>query len=77
VPLKRVAKEAICDMGRNVIRETPRVKQWNRCKTAQALKITYRALIDKIRDTQLISKRANLLSETPQSGVRTPQPSTE
>jgi hypothetical protein len=51
VPLKRVAKETISDMGRNGIRETPRVNQWNRCKTTQALKISYRALIDKIRDT--------------------------
>jgi two-component system response regulator AtoC len=55
VPLKRVAKEAIREMERNVILETLQANQWNRRKTAQALKISYRALIYKIRDAGLIS----------------------
>jgi two-component system response regulator AtoC len=55
VPLKRVAKEAIREMERKVILETLRGNQWNRRKTAQALKISYRALIYKIRDAGLIS----------------------
>jgi two-component system, NtrC family, response regulator AtoC len=77
VPLKSVAKEAIREMERNVILETLRVNQWNRRKTAQALKISYRALIYKIRDTGLISRRPNLLSGTPQSGAQVPQSSTD
>ncbi len=60
VTLKRLAKDAIKEMERNVILETLRANQWNRRKTAQALKISYRALIYKIRDAGLVSKRANI-----------------
>jgi two-component system, NtrC family, response regulator AtoC len=77
VALKSVAKEAIQQMERNVILETLQANQWNRRKTAQALKISYRALIYKIRDTGLISRRANLLTGTPQSGARAPQSPTD
>ncbi|HXC62608.1 MAG TPA: helix-turn-helix domain-containing protein [Nitrospiria bacterium] len=38
--------------------ETLRANQWNRRKTAQALKISYRALIYKIQDAGLVSRRA-------------------
>jgi two-component system, NtrC family, response regulator AtoC len=58
VTLKRMAKEAIKEMERNVILETLRANQWNRRKTAQELKISYRALIYKIRDAGLISRRS-------------------
>jgi transcriptional regulator with PAS, ATPase and Fis domain len=60
VPLRSIAKEAIRELERNVILEALRAHQWNRRKTAQALKISYRALIYKIRDTGLISNRADL-----------------
>jgi len=53
VSLKHIAKEAIREVERNVILETLRANQWNRRKTAQALKISYRALIYKIRDAGL------------------------
>ena len=56
--LKRMSKDAIKEMEKNVILETLRANQWNRRKTAQALKISYRALIYKIRDAGLISRRA-------------------
>jgi two-component system response regulator AtoC len=58
VTLKRMAKEAIREMERNVILETLRANQWNRRKTAQALKISYRALIYKIHDAGLITRKA-------------------
>ena len=58
LPLKSVAKNAIKEVERNVILETLRANQWNRRKTAQALKISYRALIYKIRDAGLVSRRA-------------------
>lgn len=77
VSLKHIAREAIREAERNVILETLRANQWNRRKTAQALKISYRALIYKIRDTGLISRRANLLSGAPQSGAPAPQPSAD
>jgi two-component system response regulator AtoC len=58
VTLKHLAKDAIKEMEKNVILETLRANQWNRRKTAQALKISYRALIYKIRDAGLVSRRA-------------------
>jgi two-component system response regulator AtoC len=57
VTLKRISKDAIKEMEKNVILETLRANQWNRRKTAQALKISYRALIYKIRDAGLVSRR--------------------
>ena len=44
-------------MERNVILEALRSNQWNRRKTAEVLKISYRALIYKIRDAGLASRR--------------------
>ena len=61
LPLKSIAKEAIREVERNVILETLRTNQWNRRRTAQALKISYRALIYKIRDAGLISRRASVV----------------
>ena len=58
VPLKRLAKDAIREMERNVILEALRANQWNRRKTALALKISYRALIYKIHDAGLMSRKA-------------------
>src|ERR1700687_146947 len=55
--LKGLAKKAIREMERNVIMEALRDHQWNRRKTARALKISYRTLIYKIRDAGLVSKR--------------------
>jgi two-component system, NtrC family, response regulator AtoC len=57
LPLKKLAKDAMKQLERNVILETLRANQWNRRKTAQELKISYRALIYKIRDAGLISRR--------------------
>jgi two-component system response regulator AtoC len=57
VTLKRMAKDAIKEMERSVILETLRANQWNRRKTAEDLKISYRALIYKIRDAGLVSRR--------------------
>jgi two-component system response regulator AtoC len=60
VPLKRIAKEAIRDIEREFILEALRANQWNRRKAALALKISYRALIYKIRDAGLISGRSKI-----------------
>jgi two-component system response regulator AtoC len=77
LPLKSIAREAIREIERTVILESLRTNQWNRRKTAQALKISYRALVYKIRDAGLISRRANLLNGAPQSGAPAPQSSTD
>jgi len=49
VPLKRIANEAIREMERNLILGALRANRWNRRRAAEALKISYRALIYKIR----------------------------
>ena len=56
--LKHLAKDAIREMERNAILEALRAHQWNRRKTAEALKISYRSLIYKIHDTGLVSGKA-------------------
>ena len=61
LPLKSIAKEAIRELERNVILEALRNNQWNRRKTAQSLKISYRALIYKIRDAGLVARRGAAL----------------
>jgi two-component system response regulator AtoC len=60
LPLKHLAKEAIKEMERSVILEALRANQWNRRKTAQTLKISYRALIYKIQNAGLVSRRTSL-----------------
>ncbi len=71
VTLKGLSKDAIREMERNVILETLRANQWNRRKTAAALKISYRALIYKIHDAGLITRKVA------QRGSRLTNPSTE
>ena len=71
VTLKRLAKDATREMERNVILETLRANQWNRRKTAAALKISYRALIYKIHDAGLITRKVA------QRGERVTSPSCE
>jgi DNA-binding NtrC family response regulator len=57
VPLKSISKEAIRALERNIILEALRSNHWNRRKAAEALKISYRALIYKIRDAGFAGKR--------------------
>lgn len=66
VPLKRIAKAAIQELERNVILDSLRAHQWNRRKTAAALQISYRALIYKIRDAGLTSRRPARPSDRPE-----------
>jgi len=68
VPLKNIAKAAIREMEHDVILEALRANQWNRRKTAQSLKISYRALIYKIRDSGLAQRKSReSISETDSS----------
>jgi len=67
--LRNIAKEAIQEMERNVILEALRSNQWNRRKTAEVLKISYRALIYKIRDAGLASRRGvNIVPRNAEAG---------
>jgi DNA-binding NtrC family response regulator len=64
-----MAKDAVKEVERNVILEALRANQWNRRKTAQDLKISYRALIYKIQDAGLVSRRGNSKSTALQGGI--------
>jgi DNA-binding NtrC family response regulator len=55
VPLKELAKEAVRAREKSFILDALRANKWNRRKTAEALKISYRTLIYKIRDSGLSS----------------------
>lgn len=56
IPLKRIAKQAIREMEGNLILNALREHKWNRRKAAQALNISYRALIYKICEAGLSQK---------------------
>ena len=58
IPLKRIAKEAIRQMERTLILRVLQANHWNRRKTAETLKISYRALLYKIRQAGLPPKRS-------------------
>jgi len=53
ISLKNIAKQAIREMETNVILQVLRDNKWNRRKAAQALNISYRALIYKIQGAGL------------------------
>jgi two-component system, NtrC family, response regulator AtoC len=62
ISLKNIAKQAIREMESNVILKVLRDNKWNRRKAAQALNISYRALIYKIQEAGLSqrSRKAKL-----------------
>jgi two-component system response regulator AtoC len=64
VPLKEIAKEAVRERERRFILEALQANQWNRRKTAEALKISYRTLIYKIRNAGFVSRKSERLSAT-------------
>jgi two-component system, NtrC family, response regulator AtoC len=57
IPLKRIAQQITRKMERDVILKVLQENHWNRRKTAQVLKISYRALLYKVRQAGLPSKR--------------------
>ncbi len=73
-PLRSIAKDAVREMERNVILQALETSQWNRRKAAEALKISYRALIYKIRDAGLVSKRG-VAGQRPSDGGNLARPS--
>jgi two-component system response regulator AtoC len=67
VPLKQLSREAVRAREKIFILDALNANRWNRRKTAESLKISYRTLIYKIRDAGLISKRSQNAS-TPRLG---------
>lgn len=58
IPLKQLSKEAVREREKTFILEALMANQWNRRRTAEALKISYRSLIYKIREAGFATKRA-------------------
>ncbi len=57
IPLKSIAQQVTRRMERDVILKVLQANHWNRRKAAQVLKISYRALLYKVRQAGLPSKR--------------------
>lgn len=57
IPLKHIAKQATQQLEQEVILKALQTNQWNRRKTAEVLKISYRALLYKVRQAGLPPKR--------------------
>src|SRR5580692_9742295 len=63
IPLKRMAQQVTRRMEHDVILKVLRANHWNRRKTAEILKIRYRALLYKVRQAGLPSKRPQRRTE--------------
>ena len=57
IPLKRISQQVTRRMERDVILKVLQANHWNRRKTAEVLKISYRALLYKVRQAGLPAKR--------------------
>jgi two-component system response regulator AtoC len=60
IHLKKVTRQAVHDLERKIILSVLEANRWNRKRTASALKISYRALLYKIRRAGLPRKRGIL-----------------
>ena len=58
IHLKKVTRQAVHDLERKIIMSVLEANRWNRKRTASALKISYRALLYKIRRAGLPPKRS-------------------
>lgn len=59
IHLKKVTRQAVHDLERKIILSVLEANHWNRKRTASALKISYRALLYKIRRAGLPRKRGS------------------
>jgi two-component system response regulator AtoC len=59
ISLKRLTREAVRELERQVILKSLQAHNWNRKRAARALGISYRALLYKIRDAGLPSNRGS------------------
>jgi two-component system response regulator AtoC len=72
IPLKLIAKQAVRDMEKTLILRVLQANHWNRRKTAEVLKISYRALLYKIRQAGLPPKRSRRQPENPRDSMPGP-----
>jgi two-component system response regulator AtoC len=71
VPLKEMTRQAVLDLERKVILQVLQANHWNRKQAARKLKISYRALLYKIRQAGLPSRSTKILAE-PEASARFP-----
>jgi two-component system response regulator AtoC len=69
VPLKKITNQAVRRLEREIILKVLQAHHWNRRRAAEALKISYRALLYKIRDAGLSPNRATVRSMPSESGL--------
>jgi two-component system, NtrC family, response regulator AtoC len=69
VPLKKITNQAVRRLEREIILKVLQSHHWNRRRAAEALKISYRALLYKIRDAGLSPNRASVRSMPVENGV--------
>src|ERR1700674_4580432 len=77
IPLRQIAKEAVRERERNYILESLQANQWNRRKTAKALRISYRALLYKIRNVGLLARGVENLASKQESAIGPPHSSAD
>jgi len=66
ISLKRVTRDAVQVLERDIILKALQAHHWNRKRAAKALNISYRALLYKIRQADLPSARARMqMPESP------------
>lgn len=65
IPLKRISQQVTRRMERELILKVLQANHWNRRKTAEALKISYRALLYKVRQAGLPAKRPPRVTAEP------------
>jgi two-component system response regulator AtoC len=69
VSLKEVTRQAVRELERHLILRSLQTNNWNRKRVARALKISYRALLYKIRDAGLTSVRGARRNPIPINGI--------
>lgn len=65
ISLRKIARQAALEAQRQVILQVLHANQWNRKQAARALNISYRALLYKLRDTGIPTRRAMQLRQGP------------
>jgi two-component system response regulator AtoC len=69
VSLKKVTRQAVLELEREVILRSLQANNWNRKRVARALSISYRALLYKIRNAGIASPRPSpVLPDSPVNG---------
>lgn len=65
IPLKRISQQVSRRIEHDVILKVLQANQWNRRKTAETLKISYRALLYKVRQAGLPARRPHKKTGSP------------